>query len=87
MPRGKKGDSGMNWETGVDIYTLLHLKWASLLAQTVKKSACIVGDVSLIPELRRSLEERNGYPHQYSCLENSLDRGARQAAVHGVTKN
>jgi len=87
MPRGKKADSGMNWETGVDIYTLLHLKWASLLAQTVKKSACNVGDVSLIPGSRRSPEERNGYPHQYSCLENSLDRGARQAAVHGVTKN
>ena len=31
-------------------------------------------------------EERNGNPLQYSCLENSLDKGAWQATVHGVTK-
>ena len=30
--------------------------------------------------------EGNGYPLQYSCLENSMDRGAWQATVHGVTK-
>ena len=85
--KGDTGDGGMNWETGVDMYSLLHLKWASLLAQTVRKSVCSVGDVCSIPGSRRSPEEGNGYPHQYSCLENSLDRGAKQAAVHGVTKN
>ena len=31
--------------------------------------------------------EGNGYPLQYSCLENSVDRGAWWAIVHGVTKN
>ena len=31
--------------------------------------------------------EGNGNPLQYSCLENSMDRGAWQAAVHGVTKS
>ena len=31
--------------------------------------------------------EGNGTPLQYSCLENPMDRGAWQAAVHGVTKN
>ena len=31
--------------------------------------------------------EGNGYPIQYSCLKNSMDRGACWAAVHGVTKN
>ena len=31
--------------------------------------------------------EGNGYPLQYSCLENPLDRGARKAAVHGVSKS
>ena len=31
--------------------------------------------------------EENGCPSQYSCLENSMDRGAWQAAVHGVTKS
>ena len=29
----------------------------------------------------------NGYPLQYSCLDNSIDRGAWQAVVHGVTKS
>ena len=31
--------------------------------------------------------EGNDYPLQYSCLENSMDRGAWQATAHGVTKN
>ena len=31
--------------------------------------------------------EGNGYPLQYSCLENPMDRGAWQATVHGVTKS
>ena len=39
------------------------------------------------PGLRRSPEEGNGYPLQYSCLENSMDRGAWQAIVHSVAKS
>ena len=39
-----------------------------------------------IPGLRRSSGEGNGNPLQYSCLENSTDRGAWEAAVHGVTR-
>ena len=31
--------------------------------------------------------EGNGYPLQYSCLENPMDRGAWQATVHSVTKS
>ena len=41
-----------------------------------KESACNVGDLGLIPELGRHLGEGNSYPLQYSCLENSMDRGA-----------
>ena len=41
-----------------------------------KESACNVGDLGLIPGLGRSPGEGNGYPLQYSCLENSMDRGA-----------
>jgi len=41
-----------------------------------KESACNVGDPGLIPGSGRSLGEGNGYPLQYSCLENSMDRGA-----------
>ena len=40
-----------------------------------------------IPRLRRSPGEGNGNPHQYSCLENSMDRGAWWAVVHGVTRS
>ena len=34
-----------------------------------------------------TLGEGHGYPLQYSCLENPMDRGAWQATVHGVTKS
>ena len=46
-----------------------------------------MGDLGLIPGLGRSPGERNGNPFQYSCLENSMDRGAWRATVHGVAKN
>ena len=45
------------------------------------------GDPGSISGLGRSPGEGNGYPLQYSCLENSMDRGAWQATVHGVTKS
>ena len=50
-----------------------------------KQSACNAGDPSLIPGLGRFPGKGNGY--QYSYLENSMDRGAWQATVHGVTKS
>ena len=46
-----------------------------------------VRDAGLIPGLRRSSGEGNGNPLQYSCLENSIDRGARRATVHGVSNS
>ena len=52
-----------------------------------KESAYNAGDMGLIPGSRRSLEEENGYPLQYSCLENSMDRGAWRATVQGVAKS
>ena len=51
-----------------------------------KKSACIEGDLGSIPALGRSSGERNGYPLQYSCLENSMDRGAWWATVHALQR-
>ena len=42
--------------------------------------------VGSIPGSGGSPGEENGYPLQYSCLENHMDRGAGQATVHGVTK-
>ena len=41
-----------------------------------KASACNVGDPGSIPRSGRSPGEGNGNPLQYSCLENSMDRGA-----------
>ena len=52
-----------------------------------KESACNVGDLGSIPGLGRSSGEGNGNPLQYSCLEKSVDRGAWQATVHGVSKS
>ena len=52
-----------------------------------KESACNVGDLGSIPGSGRSPEEGNGNPLWYSCLENSMDKGAWWAAVHGVIKS
>ena len=52
-----------------------------------KESACNAGDPGSIPGLGRSPGEGNDNLLQYSCLENPMDRGAGQAAVHGVAKS
>ena len=52
-----------------------------------KESVSNMGDLSSIPGLGRSSGGGHGNPLQYSCLENSMDRGAWQATVHGVTKD
>ena len=50
-----------------------------------KKFTCSVGDLDLTPQSGRSPGEGTGDLLQYSCLENSMDRGAWWATVHGVT--
>ena len=52
-----------------------------------KESTCNAGYPGSIPGSGRSPGERNGNPLQHSCLENSTDRGAWWAAVHGVAKS
>ena len=52
-----------------------------------KVSACNARDPGSIPGLGRSPEEGNVYPLQYSCLENSRDRGAWWATVHAVVRH
>ena len=52
-----------------------------------KESARNVGVLGSVPGLGRSPGEGNGNPLHYSCLENSMDRGAWWATVHGVTKS
>ena len=46
----------------------------------------LTGDAGLIPGLVRSPGEGNGNPLEYSCLENSMDRGTWRATVHEVAK-
>ena len=52
-----------------------------------KDSAYNAGDLGSIPGSGRSLREGNGNPLPYSCLENSMDRGAWQDIAHGVAKS
>ena len=77
---------GLGRSAGEGIGHPLQYSWASLVAQTVKKSACNAEDLGSMPGLRRSPGEGNGYPLQFSGLENSMDRRAWQATVDGVTK-
>ena len=58
-------------------------QWASLMVQTVKNLPAMQ---DLILGSRRSPGEVSGYPLQYSCLENSMDREAWWATVHGSHK-
>jgi len=51
------------------------------------KEPCNAGHPGSIPGWGRSLREGNGNPLQYSCLENSMDRGAWRATVHGIAKS
>ena len=53
----------------------------------VKASACNARDLGSIPGSGRCPGEGNGNPLQHSCLENSMDGGAWQATVRGVTKS
>ena len=52
-----------------------------------KEPTCNAGNPGLIPGWGRSPGEGNGFPLQYSCLENSMDTGAWQATVRGITKS
>ena len=66
---------------------------ASQVALMVKNRTANAGDprsdprVGLIPGSGRSLGEGKGYPLQYACLENPMDRGAWWATVHRVAKS
>ena len=57
------------------------------MIKNLPANAEATGYVDSIPGLGRSSEEGNGNPLQYSCLGSSMDGGAWQATVHGVTKS
>ena len=52
-----------------------------------KESACRSRRPRFDPWVGKTSGEGNGYSFQYSCLENSTDRGAWQTTVHGVAKS
>ena len=89
-----------SFEAGTIIIPITHKKTeyregedlnrAGKVALVVKNPPARAGDMrdtGLIPGLGRSPGEGNGNPLQYSCLENSIDRGTWWAAVHGVAKS
>ena len=51
-----------------------------------KETAFNAGDLGSIPDLGRPSGEGNGYLLQYSCLENSMDRGAWRERAHGAAE-
>ena len=70
-----------------DVFCLPPHTWGFPGGSDGKESTCNEGDLDLIPGLGRSPGERNGYPLQYSCLENPMDGRAWQATVHGVAQS
>ena len=78
---------GMAWSTLPSLCIYAHPQFVPLLGfpggSDGKESACNAGD----PGSGRSPGEGNGYLLQYSWLENSMDRGAWWAIVHGVTNS
>ena len=71
------------------VQCLLNLNSDSSRGSVVKNPPANAGDaggVGSVPGAGRSPGEGNGYPLQYSCLENSMDRTAWWDTVHGVTE-
>ena len=72
---------------GIGVWVGRRSKREEFYGSNSKESACSAGDLGLVPGLGRFPGEGNGHPLQYSCLENSMDKGAWWATVNGVTKS
>ena len=89
----KINQSNFSNKRQISYLPLLTIYWASLVIQMAKnllamqETTCNTAGLDSIPYLGRSPEGGHCYPLQYSCLENSMDRGAWRAVVHGVTKS
>ena len=85
----------LSWNLELKSFKVLSLTeqvlyWSLFLAPrwlSGEESACQAGVTGSIPGFRRSLGAGKGNPLQYSCLENSMDRGAWRATVYGVAKS
>ena len=66
----------------LSMLTLCHFPGGTM----VKNPPATAGDVGSISRSERSPGGRNGNPLEYSYLENSMDRGAWQAIIHGLQR-
>ena len=62
-------------------------EWASLVAQTLLRICLQCWRPGFNPWVRKFPWRGNGNPLQYSCLENSMDRGTWQVVVYGIAKS
>ena len=74
----------MGWSDGIT--DSMDMSLSKLQETDSKESAWNAGDLGSIPESGRSCREGNGFPLQYSYLENSMGREAWQATVHGLKR-
>ena len=90
LTRGDKGKAPDNnwppkWHTAGHYSPYVY--WTPFGSDGKKESACKAEDSGLIPGWQDSPGEKNGYPLQYSYLENPMDRGAWRVKVHEVAKS
>ena len=82
------GVQGSRFSTSSPALVIFHSALFKLdLVTPVVKNLPAMWATRSIPGSGRSPGEGNGYPLQYSCLENPTDRGAWRATVHGVSKS
>ena len=77
------------WAQGLQVQFNISLNkiWSFPAGSNGKESACSAGDADSTPGSEISPGEGNGNPLLYSCLENSMDKGARRATDHRVSKS
>ena len=76
-----------NKKTGKNDTQMVSVVWASQVVLLRKHPPANARDTGSVPGLGRSPGEGNSSPYQYSCLENSMDRGAWPAIFHEVAKS
>ena len=76
------------WQNNIPVYICVCAGFpGSPVVKNLPANAGDARDMGLIPRLGRSPVEGNGNPLWYYCQENSIDRGAWRATVHGITKS
>ena len=100
LPPWKDRNSG--WHMDFLFHNNLHkshfscLSWKVLTSKKTESESCVHFPQQLAECMKQSEQlktfmtlagEGNGYPFQYSCLKNPMDRGAERAIVHGMAKN